>query len=546
LETRKREGADVWVTVDSGNLYLTDRQAIFSGSKVVKFRYDKLVSEQVTADGLCLAVSNRMRSHILSGPAEKTAALITASQAVARGDTAASPFTARSESLKRIVEGIEQQLDEERSDRSALVAPPRPISPGWIPASFVLVVLFMGSTLAGPADQDPVAAESTTTTAEPVDTPTTRHTTTSLATTTTSRPTTTSSTLPPVPQAEVIFAGPIAGASGDPNARLPPNTEIVTVASITDGDTLKVTFADGTTEPLRLIGINSPETPECWASEAELALTALTPVGSRIGLSFDVSDRDQFDRLLRYLWVGGMSVNEELVRRGAAISRRYPPDTSLATRLETAQDAARQSGIGLWAPDACGPPAAATLSIGDLFYDAPGNDNDNLNEEWIEIRNDGDNLADMTGWGIRDESASNRYTFPAAYSLAAGETVTIHSGCGDDFGTLLFWCSVGSAIWNNDGDTAFLTDPNGNTHTSSTYSPPTTTTTSPPTTSAGGEGGGDCHPSYQGECVPDGVSDVDCLGGSGDGPYYVGRVTVVGPDVYGLDHNNDGVGCENS
>jgi hypothetical protein len=43
-----------------------------------------------------------------------------------------------------------------------------------------------------------------------------------------------------------------------------------------------------------------------------------------------------------------------------------------------------------------------------------------------------------------------------------------------------------------------------------------------------------------------GVSDVDCLGGSGDGPYYVGRVTVVGPDVYRLDHDNDGIGCENS
>jgi hypothetical protein len=40
------------------------------------------------------------------------------------------------------------------------------------------------------------------------------------------------------------------------------------------------------------------------------------------------------------------------------------------------------------------------------------------------------------------------------------------------------------------------------------------------------------------------VSDVDCAGGSGDGPYYVGRVTVVGYDEYGLDRDGDGVGCE--
>ena len=64
---------------------------------------------------------------------------------------------------------------------------------------------------------------------------------------------------------------------------------------------------------------------------------------------------------------------------------------------------------------------------------------------------------------------------------------------------------------------------------------PTTTTTSAPESS--------CHPSYTGACVPI-VSDVDCAGGSGNGPEYVGRVNVVGPDVYDLDRDGDGVGCE--
>ena len=52
----------------------------------------------------------------------------------------------------------------------------------------------------------------------------------------------------------------------------------------------------------------------------------------------------------------------------------------------------------------------------------------------------------------------------------------------------------------------------------------------------------ECHPSYSG-CVRI-ASDVDCAGGSGNGPAYTGRVTVIGPDVYGLDRDNDGVGCE--
>lgn len=55
--------------------------------------------------------------------------------------------------------------------------------------------------------------------------------------------------------------------------------------------------------------------------------------------------------------------------------------------------------------------------------------------------------------------------------------------------------------------------------------------------------GGACDPNYSG-CVPI-ASDVDCAGGSGNGPEYVeGPVTVVGSDIYGLDTNDNGVGCE--
>jgi hypothetical protein len=53
-----------------------------------------------------------------------------------------------------------------------------------------------------------------------------------------------------------------------------------------------------------------------------------------------------------------------------------------------------------------------------------------------------------------------------------------------------------------------------------------------------------CDPNYSGACVPI-ASDVDCGGGSGDGPEYVySTVTVVGSDIYGLDRDGDGYGCE--
>jgi hypothetical protein len=53
-----------------------------------------------------------------------------------------------------------------------------------------------------------------------------------------------------------------------------------------------------------------------------------------------------------------------------------------------------------------------------------------------------------------------------------------------------------------------------------------------------------CDPNYSGACVPI-ASDVDCAGGSGNGPAYVsGPVYVTGSDIYGLDRDGDGVACE--
>lgn len=444
--------------------------------------------------------------------------------------------------MRRSTAEFERELDRLREKRAALVAPPRPISPAWAPVSLLLLILFAGSAFAETGDADLVAVAETTTTSTLETTTSTSMGTTStslLTTTTTTADTTT--TLEPIAQADIIFAPPSPGPSGDPTAQLVDGAEVVTVASITDGDTLNLNLSDGSVEPVRLIGIHSPDANECWASEAGRALASLTPVGGEIGVTSDVSDRDDFDRLLRYLWVGGMSVNEEMVRRGAAIARRYPPDTSMSDRFAVAQVEAKEKQLGLWAPDACGPPANANMVIIHIEYDPAGDDNQNLNEEWIRIRNSGDNLVGLTGWGIRDESASNRFDFPTGFSIAPGETVTVHSGCGDNFGTTLFWCSVGSAIWNNDGDTGFLTDPNGNTHDDFVYrgttttTASTTTTTQAPTTT---DGGGNCDPSYPDVCIPPRPPDLNC------GDISHRNFTVVGSDPHGFDGDNDGIGCE--
>ncbi len=249
-------------------------------------------------------------------------------------------------------------------------------------------------------------------------------------------------------------------------------SETATVLQVVDGDTIVISIG-GIEERVRLIGIDTPEIGDCLYDEAKQSLIAL--VGSReVRLVMDTTDRDRFDRLLRYVWVDDVFVNEAQVGSGLAVARRYPPDTAEADRLEAVEAAAKEAGIGRWAPEVCGELATSidgspsALRIDHVEYDAPGDDSLALNGEWVRIVNDGDAPVQLEGWQLRDDSSTHRYTVPPL-ELAPRATVTIYSGCGNDTTSELFWCNRGSAIWNNSGDTAYLIDPSGNTLTSFGY-----------------------------------------------------------------------------
>lgn len=255
--------------------------------------------------------------------------------------------------------------------------------------------------------------------------------------------------------------GPTVSAPTSDTTTASGEGETATVVGVVDGDTLRVSIG-GTVEKLRLIGINTPESGECYADEATVRMIGLVD-GQTAQLVSDVSNRDQYGRLLRYVYVDGVFVNEVMVREGFAIARRYEPDTAMADLLDAAQAEALAKRVGLWAPDACGPAlTAALLRIEQVMYDAPGDDSQNLNGEWVAIGNVGDTPVDLSGWVLKDESASHRYYFPSGFVLLADGSVTVHSGCGADTHATLYWCVSGSAIWNNSGDTAFLLDSSGN------------------------------------------------------------------------------------
>ena len=121
------------------------------------------------------------------------------------------------------------------------------------------------------------------------------------------------------------------------------------VGSIIDGDTFKLT--DG--KSVRLIGINTPELDERCGTEAKQQLSSLIS-GKSVYLEKDVSETDQYDRLLRYVYADGIFVNDRLVYNGYAYAVRYPPDTKYSNQLEDSENSAESSDRGcLWEINCC-------------------------------------------------------------------------------------------------------------------------------------------------------------------------------------------------
>jgi hypothetical protein len=95
-------------------------------------------------------------------------------------------------------------------------------------------------------------------------------------------------------------------------------------------------------------------------------------------------------------------------------------------------------------------PDAATatglpVAVNELLPDPEGNDG----AEWIELRNDGETAADLTGWRLDDaEGGSQAYDLPTGTTIAAG-------------GLLLVPRSASALALNNDGDEVRLFDPAG-------------------------------------------------------------------------------------
>jgi endonuclease YncB( thermonuclease family) len=130
---------------------------------------------------------------------------------------------------------------------------------------------------------------------------------------------------------------------------LSPAHANIRIASITDGDTIKLT--DG--KSVRFLQIDTPELngDECYAKEAQVALANLLNIRGILRLTTDpnLDKVDAYGRLLRYVFKGKTNINLEMVKIGAATPYFYKRELGrYSAQLLKAAETAREKKLGLW------------------------------------------------------------------------------------------------------------------------------------------------------------------------------------------------------
>jgi len=260
----------------------------------------------------------------------------------------------------------------------------------------------------------------------------------------------------------------------------------VTVTGVVDGDTIRIRYRNGSTDTVRLLGVDTPETGaenspdefegvpdtaagrDCLGAAGREATRFATDrlLGETVSLRFDPESdtRGYYDRLLAYVVVDGGNFNHRLVARGYA--RVYDSSFTESDRFYDAESAAQDNGTRVWA---CRTPGDRTatptvtasesgLAVATIHADAAGRDGENLNDEYVVFANRGDDRLHLGGWTVTDE-AGHSYAVPEV-TLAPGDSLTLHTGSGADTATDLYW-GQGAPVWNNDGDAVTVRDDTG-------------------------------------------------------------------------------------
>jgi micrococcal nuclease len=151
------------------------------------------------------------------------------------------------------------------------------------------------------------------------------------------------------------------------------------VTRIIDGDTIEVNLS-GKLYSVRYIGMDTPETVDPNRPVQPFGLEASAKnkelvSNKTVKLVKDISETDKYGRLLRYIYVGDLFINAELVRLGYAQVATYPPDVEYQDLFIQLQKEAREAGRGLWGATVSQPtnPSSTQTTITGVVVDStPG------------------------------------------------------------------------------------------------------------------------------------------------------------------------------
>lgn len=131
------------------------------------------------------------------------------------------------------------------------------------------------------------------------------------------------------------------------------DNQTVNVVRVIDGDTIEI---EGKIK-VRYIGINTPEIyhdttgkktgEQCFANESYLENKKLVE-GKTVTLIKDVSDKDKYGRLLRYVYVNEVFINDYLVSNGFAKIMTIKPDVKYSVEFKQKEKEAKVNKFGLW------------------------------------------------------------------------------------------------------------------------------------------------------------------------------------------------------
>ncbi len=282
---------------------------------------------------------------------------------------------------------------------------------------------------------------------------------------------------------------------GDPSSPscLWENAKVTLVA---DGDTLEVKIPKKGAAQVRFIGINAMElhkyshTPskrrgECTGVAAAANIEKLIKGNKwRVRLASQSSKSKSGRRIRRSVWVGGIDLAKRQLQDGYALFLPNGDEFAHNQEYQLLAAQARARGRNLWNPAACGGPQQDARLAVVAKWDADGADEQNVNDEYIEVRNVGGTPVDLSGWWVRDswlnwwqgkQKGTPGYRFAPGTTLAPLSLLRVHIGAGSDTATRKHWGQPSSAFENatydqtHMGDGAYLFDPRGGLRASFMY-----------------------------------------------------------------------------